>query len=95
MRLLVITLFVLLLVTQYQLWMGEGGLVERRAMHTRLQELEDEHRSTQERNQQLQRSLQAYTSDSQGALSGIEAHARRDLGFIKKGETFYWVIEEE
>ena len=42
---------------------------------------------------QLNAALQAEVTDLQQGLDAIEEHAREDLGMIKKGETFYQVVE--
>ena len=90
MRLLIAVLFLLLLLLQYRLWVGEGSLAEvsnlRREISTQRAELD----RLIERNQ----ALQAEVADLRKGLDAIEERARSELGMIKKGEIFYQVIEQ-
>ena len=95
MRILVIFMLVLLASIQYRLWYGAGGVLERRALSTRVHALENQTRTIQTRNHELRESLIVDAPGSQNALSKVEIYARHDLGLIKENEIFYWVIEEE
>ena len=89
MRLLIAVLFLLLLLLQYRLWVGEGSLAEvsnlKREITTQRAELD----RLKERNQ----ALQAEVADLRKGLDAIEERARSELGMIKQGEIFYQVIE--
>lgn len=93
MRFVAFFLLVLLALMQYQLWFGQGGIHERRVLRGQLHEIDAEYRLVHARNQQLRQSLLSHRAEPQELLSLIEVHARRELGFIKEGETFYWVVE--
>lgn len=75
---------VALALLQYQYWYGEFG-------HQSLSELKQQIKQQEALNLAQQRSnavLRADIDDLKTGLGAIEEHARMDLGFIKKGETF-------
>jgi len=86
-----ITLLALLLVIlQYRFWFGDGGLMEVHRLEERVANLQGQVRSRKDRN----RALEAEVLDLKKNLSAVEERARRDLGMIKKGETYVMVIEK-
>ena len=89
MRNLLLLLIVLLLYLQYQLWIGDGSLQDVWALHKEVELQRQENIELRERNA----ALQAEVTDLQQGLDAIEEHAREDLGMVKKGETFYQVVE--
>lgn len=91
MKLLIATLVLLLAVLQYQLWMGERGLRDVWRLHETVQAQEQDNQRLKERNQ----ALAAEVKDLKQGLEAVEERARSELGMIKKGETFYQVVEEE
>lgn len=95
MRVLIIALFGVFLGIQFQLWYGAGGVLERRALSERVNVLENQMEEAQNRNRELRHSLDRYKPGSPETLSKIEIYARRDLGFIKENETFYWIVEAD
>lgn len=91
MRLAVAVLVGLLLVLQYQLWFGNGGVrdVWRLTQTGAAQERENE--VLQQRND----ALEAEVRDLKSGLEAVEERARRELGMIRDGEVFYQVVEEQ
>ncbi len=91
MRKIIGVLIVLLLLLQYRLWVGEGSLAEvsnlKREIATQQQELAQ----LRQRN----RALMAEVQDLKQGLTAVEERARSELGMIRKGETFYQIIEPE
>ena len=90
MRILVAILLVLLLVLQYDLWVGEGSLATVWHLQKTIDTQEQENRYLKERNE----TLAAEVKDLKTGLDAIEERARNDLGMIKEGETFIQVVEE-
>ncbi|VAW73178.1 Cell division protein DivIC (FtsB), stabilizes FtsL against RasP cleavage [hydrothermal vent metagenome] len=82
-------LFVLLLLLQYRLWVGDGSLAEVWDLYQQVEAQREENRQLQERNQ----TLEAEVQDLKKGLGAIEERAREELGMIKKDETFYQIIE--
>jgi len=91
MRKVIGILIVLLLLLQYRLWVGEGSLAE---VHNLKQEVATQ-RQELEQLRQRNRALTAEVQDLKQGLDAIEERARSELGMIRKGETFYQIIEPE
>lgn len=91
MRWLLIVLSLLLVLLQYQLWLGEGGLAKKFTLEREVVEQQQKNEQLQQRNQ----TLISEVVDLKEGLESIEERARTDLGMIKEGETFYMVVEPE
>ncbi|BAU48209.1 cell division protein FtsB [Sulfurifustis variabilis] len=89
MKPLVIALGALLLLLQYPLWLGNGGLLGLWEIKREIALQVTENRHLAERNQMLA----AEVIDLKQGLEAIEERARIELGMIKGGETFYQVID--
>ena len=88
MRIVTLILFVLLILLQFKLWLGEGGYTEVTRLETRVE-------AQQQRNDELlQRNaeLQAEVEDLRDRLDAVEERARNELGLIKPDEKFYQVV---
>ncbi len=90
MKSIVTLLIALLLVLQYHLWFGNGGLLRVWQLEQRVTQQKEENRKLDERN----KALEAEVRDLKQGLDAIEERARTDIGMIKKDETFYQVVEE-
>jgi cell division protein FtsB len=88
MKLLAAALIVVLVLLQYRLWLGEGGMREVRRLRVEIQAQLDENQQLKERN----RTLAAEVLDLKKGTVAIEERARTDLGMVGKGETFYQVV---
>lgn len=88
-RLLIYGLIGLLLLLQYPLWFGNGGVFAVRELKQEIAAQREENARLKERNQ----TLAAEVVDLKQGLDVVEERARAELGMIKKGETFYQVIE--
>lgn len=89
MRLLAITLTGLIVLIQYPLWLGKGGLL-------RVWEMERQIGVQQETNGRLQvrnAALDAEVRDLKQGLEAIEERARSELGMIRRDEIFFQVLE--
>lgn len=82
---------ILLLLLQYSLWFGNGGLLRVWQLNRTVEEQKTENARLKERNE----ALEAEVRDLKKGLEAIEERARTDLGMIKKDETFFQVIEEK
>jgi cell division protein FtsB len=89
MKKLLILLVLLLVYLQYSLWIGDGSLQEVWRLRQDVEQQRQENAQLRERNA----ALDAEVRDLKQGLETIEEHAREDLGMIKKGETFYQVVE--
>jgi cell division protein FtsB len=83
-------LFGLLLILQYTLWFGNGGLLRLWQLNAVVERQKLENKQLLERN----RALEAEVIDLKQGMEAIEERARSDLGMTKKDETFFQVVEE-
>ena len=89
MRLLAITLIGLILLLQYPLWLGKGGLL-------RVWEMERQIEAQRETNGRLQArnaALDAEVRDLKQGLEAVEERARNELGMIRRDEIFFQVLD--
>jgi cell division protein FtsB len=89
-RLITIALAAGLIVLQYLLWFGSGGLFTAWGLKREIAAQNDENARLRERNA----ALAAEVVDLKQGLDAVEERARNELGMIKKGETFVQVIDD-
>ena len=90
MRLLLIILVVLLGFLQYRLWVGEGSLAEVWQLRLDISQQRAENERLRARNSELE----AEVRDLKDGMASVEERARRELGMVREGETFYQIVEE-
>jgi cell division protein FtsB len=74
---------------QYRLWIADGGI-----SHThRLQNDIRAETGAIERLRARNTALEAEIEDLKSGLAAIESRARQSLGMVRKGETFYLVVQ--
>ena len=88
-RIVAYVLLVLLLMLQYPLWFGDGGVASVWRLKEEVGAQQAENARLRERNQ----ALEAEVEDLKQGLAAVEERARNELGMVKKGETFYQVID--
>lgn len=91
MNYLIALLLVLLMVLQYDLWVGKGSIHEARQLEKSISRQKAENQHLAERND----ALKAEVMDLKKGLDTIEEKARNELGMIQKGETFFHIIEKK
>lgn len=85
-----IAMLVFLLVgLQYRLWVGDGSLSEVVQLKAELELQKEFNEKTKQRNKKLETRV----IELQRGLSAYEELARENLGMIKKGETFFQIVE--
>jgi len=89
MKVIVSGLVVVLLLLQWRLWIGEGGVRDLRLLEEQLAAQQAENLALRQRNQLLEREV----LDLKNGLDAIEERARSDLGMVGEDETFYMLIE--
>lgn len=90
MKLPLTLLTVLLVLLQYRLWLGDGGLVEL----SRLDSAVEVQREENVRLHALNATLEAEVRDLKSGLEAVEERARRELGMIGRRETFFQFVED-
>ena len=88
MRTVTLILFVLLILLQFKLWLGEGGFTEVARLETRVEDQRRQNDDLLQRNAELQ----AEVEDLRERLDAVEERARSELGLIKPDEKFYQVV---
>jgi cell division protein FtsB len=92
MKWLALVLFGMLLLLQYRLWFAdEGSLAEVHRLEQQLERQQSLNAELRTRNEQLEQEV----LELQQGLETVEERARRDLGMIRDGETYYQVLEEQ
>lgn len=91
MKWLLSLLILLLLLLQFRLWFSDSSLLEIWQLQQQIAEQNADNAQLRERNA----ALQAEVKDLKQGMQAIEERARSELGLIKKGETFYQVIDEK
>ena len=84
-------LLILLVLLQYRLWLGDGGMREVARLRAEISAAAHENAALRERN----RTLAAEVQDLKKGTTAIEERARTDLGMVGKSETFYQVVPPE
>lgn len=87
---LLLALLGLLLLLQYRLWMGEGGIVERSSLEQRVADETELNSTLRERNE----ALTSQVLELQQGETMLEAVAREDLGLVQEGEDFYLFVDQ-
>lgn len=82
---------VLIIILQYQIWLGDSGAPEIEKLKKQIAEQKQENDALQQQNELLKKEIQALRKNP--AL--LEELAREQLGLIKPNETFYRIIPKE
>ncbi len=90
MRILNAVLAGLLLLLQYQLWFGEGGLKD----VWELKQSRDVQRFENEELKERNAALEAEVLDLKQGLEAVEERARVEMGMIKADEIFYQILNK-
>ena len=90
-RALLLVLLGLLALLQYQLWLGDGGISERRSLESQVASDSKENQSLRQRNEALaDRVIELQEGDEM-----LEAVAREDLGLEREGEEFILFVDDK
>jgi cell division protein FtsB len=89
-RLLIALLMALLVILQYQLWVAPDGLRQWVRLSRLVSGQREQNAALSDRNQVLA----AEVRDLKQGLEAVEERARRDLGMVGAGETFYQFVHE-
>ncbi len=90
MRVIIAMLLLVLVLLQFKLWFGDGGVSDISALKDRVAAQETENRELVERNE----ALLAEVEDLRERLEAVEERARSELGLIREGEEFFQVVPE-
>ena len=79
----------MIILLQYRLWYGDGGIEEINAYQLRLEDLKEQVEEKRVRDE----ALYAEVEDLRKGQESLEERARDELGMIKESETFFQVLE--
>lgn len=89
MRGLILVLTALLLLLQYSLWLGRGGVRDVASLKSQIAVQEAENATLEARNN----ALLAEVMDLKQGMDAIEEIARSEMGMLREGEVFFQVLE--
>jgi len=89
MKILAILMLMILAYLQYRLWIGEGSIANLIDLQDQIEVQKVEKSQVIKKNRLLAADVQALKNED----DAIEEKARSELGMIKKGETFYMIVE--
>jgi len=90
MRLLILILFAILALFQYDLWFGRNGFWDYRETAVKIVENHAENEKLSQRNQRINAEIQGLTK----GFESIEERARMQHGMVKENELFYHIVKE-
>lgn len=90
-RPMLLTLLGLLMLLQYRLWFGEGGINERQSLEAQVANDSAENQRLTQRNE----ALADRVIELQNGQEMLEAVAREDLGLVREGEEFILFIDDK
>jgi len=88
-KLVPLALLLLLALLQFQLWFGVGSVPSAMRLKSQAEAQATENAALAKRNA----ALQAEVADLKQGQAAIEERARTELGMVKKGETFYQIVQ--
>jgi cell division protein FtsB len=89
MRLITLSLFALLILIQFPLWLGKGGWL-------RVWDLDKQVETAKKKNDELKArnaKLGSEVNDLREGTEAVEERARYELGMIKEGEIFVQILD--
>ena len=90
-RPLLVALLGLLMLLQYRLWFGEGGITERRSLEAQVASDSAENQRLTQRNE----ALADRVIELQNGQEMLEAVAREELGLVREGEEFILFVNDK
>lgn len=89
MRLVTFILLLLLVMVQFQLWVGEDSLAGVWRLERDIERQKTENVELRQRNERLA----AEVEDLKTGLAAVEERARRELGMVHEDETYYQIVD--
>jgi cell division protein FtsB len=90
-KILIGSLWILLLILQYPLWIGTGSFADVYNLQQQLKTQQQQLRAHQQRNQKLSTEIRSL----QQQAGAIENRARYELSMVRQGETYIRLIRHE
>lgn len=90
MRWILVLLLIILTGLQYRLWIGQGSWAHIVSLEEKIDRQEEINIQLRDRNKMLETDVYSLKN----GLESVEARARGELGLIRKGETFYLLVDK-
>lgn len=87
----ILLLILVFVAMQQQIWFGDSGYFERKALAQRQTEQQQRTQMLIQRNAKMTAEILALKNDAEA----FESRARSELGMVKEGEVFYLVPEDD
>ncbi len=91
MRWIIILLLLFFAGLQYRLWIGAGSWAQIVSLERDIENQSAINNRLRDRNH----ILEVEVRDLKNGMDSVEEHARSELGLIKKGETFYLLVDDD
>lgn len=89
MKVLLGALVVVLVMLQFNLWVGEGSVSQLRSLESQVEVQKQENVVLADRNLELENEV----LDLKTGLDAVEERARSEFGMVKDGETLFLIVE--
>jgi cell division protein FtsB len=89
MKVLLGALVVVLVMLQFNLWVGEGSFSQLRSLESQVEVQKQENVVLADRNLELENEV----LDLKTGLDAVEERARSEFGMVKDGETLFLIVE--
>jgi cell division protein FtsB len=89
MKVLLGALVVVLVMLQFNLWVGEGSFSQLRSLESQVEVQKQENLVLADRNLELENEV----LDLKTGLDAVEERARSEFGMVKDGETLFLIVE--
>lgn len=91
MKIIAILLVALLLVSEFQLWFGSGGVVQSARLKHAIALQEEQNEELFKQNQRLEKEI-VILKNGRGVVENL---AREQMGMVKPGEKYYQFIQSK
>lgn len=89
MKVLLGVLLVIIVILQFNLWVGEGSYSQQLNLESQVEVQQEENVTLGERNDELENEV----LDLKTGLDAVEERARSEFGMVKDGEVLYQIID--
>lgn len=89
MRIFITGLLIILIALQYKLWLGDGSVLQWKAVEKQLAQRQADNKQSKARNQAIEADVMELKTGDQA----LEEQARYELGMVKEGEVYYHFVK--
>lgn len=86
-------MIILIIMLQFRLWSEDGGIPQIHHLEDLIEKQKSENEELKKRNKEMYAQIKNLSNEYES--DEIEERARKNLGLIKEGETFFLVVEKK